>query len=83
MSGCADCEASLPHPRVDCPLCEWPSFAHVDGLTVHVRRHHGIPAGGRLLMLVLEVARAQLRGWPLDGPTFAMREAFQLSGVSA
>jgi hypothetical protein len=83
MSSCPDCHVDQPHARVDCPLCDWPSFAHLNGLYSHLARSHKVLTGSRLHALAMDVARAQVRGWPIDGPTFAMREAFQLAGVTA
>jgi hypothetical protein len=84
VSSCLSCHVGPEgHPRVDCPLCDWPSFAHLPALRLHLSRHHSMFEGTRAYALALEVGRNQVRGWPTDGVALELREALQLSGVHA
>lgn len=62
---CSNCHAPILHPRASCPLCPQ-TFGHITGLSLHVDAVHGLRGGTRVRALALDVARAQVRGWPTE-----------------
>lgn len=78
---CGVCHAPAGHPMVSCPLCG-ALFAHVFGVNRHLIYHHpALSPSRRLRALILDIPRAQARGWPLEGPRAAAESAGIQLGV--
>jgi len=71
---CGQCRAAADHRRPKCPLCGF-ELAHVTGVSTHLATQHKFPGGSRNLMLLVDVARAQVRDWPVGPAVEACRKA--------
>lgn len=69
---CAVCHAPAGHREVNCAVCGQ-SFAHIRGLETHLMTIH--PFGTRSRALLVDIARAQAREWPLTDAYAAARKA--------
>lgn len=74
---CGLCHAPRGHRQAACPICG-AAFDHVSGVEGHLATTHVIPEGKRPRALLVDIARAQVRGWPM-GPFV---EAAQKAGLS-
>lgn len=54
--------------------------AHLAALYNHVLTRHGYP-GRRTISLAVEVARAEVRGWPTEGPRSRLLECLGIGEV--
>jgi hypothetical protein len=64
---CGNCHAPSLHPRVSCILCGH-EFRHIRDVAIHLSSVHGSVPTSRRHALLLDYARAQARGWPLEIP---------------
>ncbi|MGB6442421.1 MAG: hypothetical protein WBF81_03900 [Thermoplasmata archaeon] len=72
---CRQCRAPFDHEPAKCPLCVGFSCGHIGGLDNHFTRTHGLRSGSRARAMAMDVARAQVRGWPLSEPMRKLRDA--------
>lgn len=72
---CAHCHAPAGHPEAVCPLCGLRT-THVQGSAQHFRGIHAdVAKTPRARSLLVDVVRAQVRGWPVAPRIEACRAA--------
>ncbi len=73
---CPMCRTNIDHPPAICPVCLG-TFKHVAGVRSHLGPAHGIGPGLRAHNLAVDVARAELRGWPTEELRVRFSEVYQ------